>query len=120
MKRLLLVILALGFLALAGCKRDITFNVGGGITPAPANVSVDKNRGDVVVFINKDDRVHRIHVGTGPIPAGAGTTIYPPGSGAGRPDTYTWSIPAATAPPATATWTCLIHTGESGTITINP
>lgn len=126
MKRLFLIMFALGIICLAGCKREITFTPGSPasvVTPSPADASVDKNRGDVVVFTNNDDRVHKIFLrpGATPLPANpVATTIYPPGSGATQPSSYTWSIPAAATPPTTYVWTCLIHTGEFGTITVNP
>ena len=126
MKRLPLIIIALGILCLAACKREITFTPGNPasvISPSPPNVTVDMNRGDIVVFINDDDRIHKIFVFPGGIPMPAnpvGTTIYPPGSGTGRPSTYTWTIPKTTTPPASYTWVCLIHTGETGAITVNP
>lgn len=125
LKRLLFLPLALGTLFLVGCDREISFSpnaagTGTTITPTPANVTVGQARKDRVVFKNKDDRVHRIDVVAGTGAAGAGTLIYPPNSGAGRPDTYIWTIPAATTPPATFTWRCLTHPGESGTITVNP
>lgn len=125
MKRLLLLPLALGTLFLVGCDREISFSpnatgTGATIAPAPPNVSVSQNRKDRVIFRNRDDRVHRIDVVAGAGAAGAGTLIYPPNSGAGRPDNLIWNIPAATTPPATFTWRCLTHPGESGTITVTP
>lgn len=124
MKRIPLLVLAVGLLALTGCKREITFTTGSsGTVVSTSNVSVDQNRGDVVVFVNDDEPIHRIEVvpTTGPAPAGATpTTIYPPDAGAGRATSFTWNIPTGTMPPTTFTWRCVTHTGETGTITVNP
>ncbi|ACB75476.1 hypothetical protein [Opitutus terrae] len=123
MKRIALL-LAIGLIGLTGCKREITFSPGSsGTVVNQTNVSVNKNRGDIVVFTNNDDPVHRINVFPAPGPAPATsvpTTIYPPNAGAGRPSSFTWTIPATATPPAAFNWVCVTHTGEFGTITVNP